>query len=136
GIYAILDMHGAPGGQSPEEHTGELGRNELFKSRPLQERTARLWTAIARRYRDRPEIAGYDLLNEPTGAPDDAALIALHDRLYRAIRSMGQRHLLIMEDGYKGWGALPDPRRQGWQNVAYSTHVYQFGATSPAAHEG
>src|SRR5436305_284457 len=23
GVYAILDMHGAPGGQSPEEHAGE-----------------------------------------------------------------------------------------------------------------
>src|SRR5262249_34856627 len=69
------------------------------------------------------------------GAPDDAALIALHDRLYRAIRVVDRRHVVIVEDGYRGWGALPKPAEKGWENVAYSLHLYQFGATSPAVHE-
>lgn len=134
GVYAILDLHGAPGGQSKEDHTGERDRNEFFGSPALQARTARLWAAVARRYHDHPEVAGYDLLNEPTGAPDPAALIGVHDALYRAVRAADPRHVVIVEDGYKGWDALPDPQRFGWQNVCYSIHHYRFDAKSAADH--
>src|SRR4051812_29333737 len=34
-LYAILDLHGAPGGQSKEDHTGEVGRNEFFRNPDL-----------------------------------------------------------------------------------------------------
>ena len=30
-IYVILDMHGAPGSQSKDHHSGETGRNEFYK---------------------------------------------------------------------------------------------------------
>lgn len=134
-VYAVLDMHGAPGGQSGEDHTGEKGRDELFKSAEMQKRTAYLWTAIARRYRDRPEIAGYDLLNEPMGAPDAKSLYAVHDLLYKAVRSVDTKHIVIVEDGYKGFNTFPKPSDIGWQNVCYSVHFYQFGANSIRDHE-
>lgn len=129
-VYAILDLHGAPGGQSDKDHTGEMDRNELFRTPQLQARTAALWAALARHYRDRPEVAGYDLLNEPMGAPDAAAIVALHDKLYKAIRQVDARHVIIMEDGYKGDAAFPVPAKKAWANVCYSRHIYNFNATS------
>ena len=129
-VYAILDLHGAPGGQSDKDHTGEIDRNELFRRPQLQNRTAALWVALATHYRDRPEVAGYDLLNEPMGAPDAAAIVALHDKLYKAIRRVDARHLIIMEDGYKGDAAFPVPAKKGWSNICYSRHIYRFDATS------
>ena len=131
-VYAILDLHGAPGGQSDKDHTGEINRNELFRSPQLQSRTAALWVALAMHYRDRAELAGYDLLNEPMGAPDAAAIVALHDKLYKAIRRVDARHTIIMEDGYKGDAAFPLPGKRGWSNVCYSRHIYRFDATSIA----
>jgi endoglucanase len=135
GVYAILDLHGAPGGQSKEDHTGEAGRNELFRSAALQQRTERLWEALARHFRDRPEVAGYDLLNEPMGAADAAAVLALNHRLYRAVRRSDVRHLVFIEDGYKGDAAFPaSPARQGWTNVCFSKHLYDFNAASIEDH--
>jgi glucan 1,3-beta-glucosidase len=74
GIYVILDLHGAPGSQSKDHHTGETGRNEFFKDPAHFVRAEKVWQTVARRYRDRPEVAGYDLLNEPMGAEDLATL--------------------------------------------------------------
>ena len=133
-VYAILDLHGAPGGQSAEHHTGQTGRNELFGSPQLQVRTATLWAALAMHYRDRPEVAGYDLLNEPMGAPSAAAIVALHDKLYKSIRRVDARHVIFMEDGYKGDAVFPVPAKIGWSNVGYSRHIYRFKATSIEEH--
>jgi aryl-phospho-beta-D-glucosidase BglC (GH1 family) len=128
-VYAILDLHGAPGAQSKEDHTGEAGRNEFFRSPDLQARTARLWTNLARHFRDRPEVAGYDLLNEPMGAPDAAVVLAVHDRLYKAVRAADDRHIVIIEDGYKGDAAFPpNPAAKGWRNVCFSKHHYKWDA--------
>src|SRR5205085_1230012 len=86
-------------------------------------------------YRGRPEVAAYDLLNEPTGAATAAALIPVHDRLYKAIRQVDARHLIIVEDGYKGDDAFPaHPAGIGWQNVCFSKHHYRFDAKSPDVH--
>ena len=85
-IYCLLDLHGAPGGQSKAAHTGEADRNELWTNKEFQKRTVALWKAIADRYKDKPQVAGYDLLNEPMGAPDVSAIGALYEDIYKAIR--------------------------------------------------
>ncbi|HZT29022.1 MAG TPA: cellulase family glycosylhydrolase [Bryobacteraceae bacterium] len=134
GMYVILDLHGAPGGQSPSESTGQTGLNQLFSSTAYQQQTIQLWSLLANYYRDRPEVAGYNLLNEPFGAPDSASLINLHARIYQAIRAVDPNHIIFMEDGYKGFSAFPNPSTMGWTNIVYSFHVYFANATSPAPH--
>jgi endoglucanase len=128
GLYVILDLHGAPGRQSGEHHTGEAGIDRLFHDDAHAKAAADVWKRIAARYRDHPEVAAYDLVNEPMGARDAAAVYALQDRLYRAIRPVDDRHLIVIEDGYKGIDSFPQPRRMGWTNVVYSTHHYRFDA--------
>ncbi|MBC8104357.1 MAG: cellulase family glycosylhydrolase [Cytophagales bacterium] len=128
GLYVILDLHGAPGRQSDSDHTGESGVNRLFKDPAQIKRTQAVWASLARRYKDRPEVAGYDLLNEPMGAPDAVTLHLVQDRLYRTIRAIDQRHLIIIEDGYKGRDTFPHLSVVGWENVALSWHHYNFTA--------
>ncbi len=130
GMYVILDMHGAPGSQSDQGHTGVAGRNEFFKNPTNIAHTERLWTEIARRYRDNPAVAGYDLINEPTGTPNSDTLYVVTDRLYRAVRVGDPTHLIFIEDGYTGLQWMPFPGPCGWTNVVYSGHHYQFGAKS------
>jgi hypothetical protein len=129
GIYVILDMHGAPGRQSKDHHTGQENVNRFFYDEANIRRGEQIWKQIAKRYRDRPEVAGYDLLNEPMGAPDIATLYTVQDRLYRAIRAVDDKHIIFIEDGYTGADNMPVPAQRGWKNVALSVHVYRFNAT-------
>lgn len=123
-VYVILDMHGAPGRQSNEDHTGEEGSNLLFQVGAMVDKTVELWSKIAKRYKDNPTVAGYNLLNEPSGAANTATLHIVHDRIYRAIRAHDTRHMIIVEDGFKGIDRMPNIDAIGWQNVVLSTHLY------------
>jgi glucan 1,3-beta-glucosidase len=136
GLYVILDLHGAPGRQSGEHHTGETGIDRLFEDEAHSKAAENVWKRVASRYRDHPEVAAYDLVNEPMGAHDAAAVYALQDRLYRAIRAVDDRHMIIIEDGYKGIDSFPQPRRMGWSNVVYSTHHYRFDAKTSDDQDG
>lgn len=130
GIYVILDMHGAPGSQSGEGHTGAAGRNEFFKNPRNITRAEAIWTQVAHRYRNNPAVAGYDLVNEPTGTPNSDTLYVVTDRLYRAVRATDPTHLVFIEDGYTGIQYMPFPGPCGWTNVVYSSHYYDFKAKS------
>ncbi len=131
-MYVILDMHGAPGGQSDQGHTGQADLNAFFKEPANIARAAAVWTRLARRYESSPAVAGYDLLNEPTGTPNSDTLYVVQGRLYNAIRAADTRHIVFVEDGYTGVQWMPFPAPCGWQNVAYSTHYYNFQAKNPA----
>ncbi len=134
GMYVILDLHGAPGRQSGEHHTGETGVNRLFSDPEMAAETEAVWRRIAQRYRDRPEVAGYDLLNEPMGASDSTQLYRLQDSLYHAIRAVDPRHLIFIEDGYKGMQQMPIPAAKRWTNVVLSVHSYYFDAKTEPDH--
>jgi endoglucanase len=65
-VYVILDMHGAPGGQTGANiDDSPNDQPELFTDRKNQDRLVDLWVRIATRYKDKATVAGYDLLNEP-----------------------------------------------------------------------
>lgn len=124
GIYCVLDFHGAAGGQSAADHTGESERNQFWKDPKNVSRTADLWRLIAKRYRGRASIAAFDLLNEPMGAPSGEAIVAASDALLRAVREGDPDRVAIVEEGYQGLGIFPDPDKTGWTNVMYSLHFY------------
>src|SRR5215468_4724066 len=61
GLYVIIDMHGAPGGQTGQNIDDSANDEpELFSQPKNQEKLVNLWTTIARRYKDRAAVAGYD----------------------------------------------------------------------------
>lgn len=139
GLYVLLDLHGAPGRQSKEGHSGRKDFNRLFEDSPqgknFRQQTINLWRAIARRYKDNPAVAGYDLLNEPFGALDhdpgltaSNGLWALYHALYESIREIDPHHIIVMEavPSQLDWDTLPNPREYGWQNVVYQFHYYGF----------
>ncbi|MFA6379476.1 MAG: cellulase family glycosylhydrolase, partial [Candidatus Omnitrophota bacterium] len=127
GMYVLLDLHGAPGAQSIEAHTGHANFNKLFENSPTGEmyrqRTEDLWEAIATHYKDNPWVCGYDLLNEPTGATTTTDLWNMYDRLYDAIRIIDPDHMIVMEAVWD-WATLPKPVDMSWSNVAYQFHYY------------
>ena len=85
---------------------------------------------IATRFGGRSAVAAYSLLAEPFGAPNAAARDAMYDKLVQAIRGLGDPHLLVIHDGFLGMHTLPKPSVFGWTNVVYSTHIFEFSAST------
>jgi hypothetical protein len=130
GIYVILDMHAAPGGQTGQNIDDSADdQPELFKQPKYQDQLVALWTTIARRYKDEPAVAGYDLLNEPLPARTGAVkafktnLEPLYKRITQAIRTVDRRHMVILEgaDWANDWSVFGPPFDD---NVVYQFHYY------------
>jgi endoglucanase len=130
GIYVILDMHGAPGGQTGQNIDDSANdQPELFKQIKFQDQLVDLWKTIARRYRDEPTVAGYDLLNEPLPARTGAAkahkalLEPLYKRITQAIRQIDPKHIIIVEgaDWANDWSVFSKPFDK---NLVYQFHYY------------
>lgn len=105
GLRILLDLHGAPGGQTGTNiDDSPRGMPELFMDDRYRALTVRLWEEIARRYRDRESVLGYDLLNEPL--PHEwqhrynDELVSLYRELTAAIRRIDDRHLLMYEGSH------------------------------------
>ena len=133
GIYVIIDLHGAPGGQTGLNiDDSDNDQPELFMETKYQVQMVALWQAIARRYKDEPTVAGYDLLNEPlpeqTGAAKTykAQLESLYKRITKAIRETDPKHMIILEGAnYAGdWSVFSEPFDK---NLVYQFHYYCGG---------
>lgn len=112
GIYAILDLHGAPGGQTGaniDDTVDNIPR--LFVDQDSWDKCIALWVELARRYKDRWIVGGYDLLNEPIRPPrteeliqDVDFLIPALSRFYTeciaAIREVDQAHMISVEGAH------------------------------------
>ena len=127
GLYVILDMHGAPGAQSLDHVTGETGRNEFWLPENRL-RGAKLWEAIARRYRDHPAVVAYDLLNEPYGnlnmEHDDAKLVGAMEELVAAVRRADPDKLIYLAGALRGIEVYGPPAARGWRNIGFTEHFY------------
>ena len=137
GIYVMLDLHGAPGGQSKNHCTGKAGRNELYENENMMNATVELWCAIANRYKDNKTVCAYDLLNEPqnnggyegnynwAAESEDAVTRTnkAYDILYKAIREIDKNHIISFE-GVWSTTVLPNPQEMGYENMLYQLHLY------------
>lgn len=142
GLYAILDMHGAVGSQSGNDHTGDIAFNkqggQLWlddeTGETCRQKTKELWQAIATRYKNRKCVAMYDLLNEPgikdsNGNQSTASKKCWEyfDELYKAIRQIDGNHVICLESCWSSV-ELPAPSKYGWENVAYQFHHYNWAS--------
>lgn len=130
-IYVIIDLHGAHGSQNGRHHSGDTRTGgDLYGNEENMDRTEALWVRVAERYKDNKWVAGYDLLNEPEAYPGgtmnrQTPQWEYFDRLYKAIRAVDQNHLIMMCPTWELYN-LPDPKRYGWENVAYAPHFYEW----------
>jgi len=124
-LYAFLDLHAVPGGQSQVMVSDPDSRQELiWNSRENQKRTVELWKAIAARYRSRRIVAGYDLINEPL-LKHGEDLVRIYERIIAAVRSVDPDHMIILEGGkmatdFSMFDRALDP------NQIYSFHMYSW----------
>jgi endoglucanase len=129
-LWLFLDLHCAAGGQNAGNISDSDGVARLFTNGANRDATVALWEAIATRYRGRPEIGGYDLLNEPVW-PNGVEVNAFLERVARAVRRADSRHLIVLEGN--SWASdfsIFGAPIEG--NLMYSFHKY-WNATDEAS---
>jgi hypothetical protein len=128
GLYVFLDLHGVPGGQSVEQPSGRVNSNQLWGSELNQDLTVLIWELIAKRYKDDPVIAAYDIINEPYGegtrSPIREELRLLCERIYAAIRAQGDEHVILFPATQMGFFFYRSPAEMGARNLGFTEHFY------------
>ncbi|SFE44791.1 Carbohydrate binding module (family 6) [Chitinophaga sp. CF118] len=138
GMYLILDLHAAPGGQGNDLNISDRdgSKPSLWESEADQRKTIALWKKIATHYKDEPYIAAYDILNEPNFGFDDPVndkngtkeqhnipLKELMEAITIAIREVDKNHIIIIEGN--GWGNNYNGILPPWdKNMVLSFHKY------------
>lgn len=115
-LYVILDLHAAPGGQGNDLNISDRdpSKPSIWDDAANRDKMVELWRKLAKRYRDEPAVAGYDIINEPNWGFSDAKdkngcketgnapLRELLVRTTAAIREIDKRHIVIIEGNC--WG--------------------------------
>jgi len=123
GIMVLIDLHTPPGGRN------QANECRMFKEQRFQEAFVEVWEAIARRYRGKKAVWGYDLVNEPVEGVVAEGLMGWHTlatATARKVRQVDPDHAIIIEPG--PWGGA-----QGLEwfepldvpGIVYSVHMYQ-----------
>lgn len=89
GIAGVLDLHGAPGHQSGEHHTGRSRFFQWHLDADYRRRTVDLLEILAQRYRDHAGLAAISCLNEPHPEVPSPMLLEFYQEACERIR----RHL-------------------------------------------
>jgi len=128
GLYVILDLHAAPGGQTGANIDDSYGYPWLYDSPQEQAHLIAIWQRLAHHYKDNSTVLGYDLLNEPIPhypslRPLNAKLEPLYKRLTTSIRQVDTHHILFLggaqwDGNFAVFGAPFD------NNTAYTFHKY------------
>jgi len=95
-IWAILDLHAAPGAQNHDWHSDSDGKARLWTGKSYQKRVFSLWEFLADRYKDKECVAGYDLLNEAV-IGSSQTLNAFYKKLIKRLRGVDKNHILFIE---------------------------------------
>lgn len=150
-LYAILDMHAVQGWQNSHWHSDNIwGLSLLWRDKLYQERYYSLWQEIARRYADRNEVAGYDIMNEPSSntsigdfpyncyenfKPDSERFNKVVRTVVGKIREVDRRHIIFIEGDYYGhiFREMEEPFDD---NVVYSSHDYIVCGFGPGKYPG
>ena len=128
GLYAIVDLHAAPGGQTGINHDDGPGYPLMFYVPRDRDLTVKLWRAIAERYRGNPAILGYDLLNEPIAPYHDIATLnprlePFFRRITTAIREVDPGRIVFLAAGQ--WSSSFDMFGPPFaDNLAYTYHSF------------
>lgn len=137
GMYLILDLHAAPGGQGTDLAISDRdpSKPSLWDSAENRRKTVALWRRLAERYADEPAIGAYDLINEPNwdfegpggghGCEEttNAPLRSLMVEITAAIREVDERHMIVAEGNC--WGNNYRGVMPAWDdNLVLSFHKY------------
>jgi len=137
GLQVLLDLHGAPGGESGEKPCGRERRDWSWQDWRFDESLAALRT-IATRYKGHEAVTGIAVCNEPSETVPASVLCQFYDRAVQTIRDAGMPpdEVSIMlpiyrterlDEIWRLWNQSYDGFARH-ANVAFDLHLYHcFG---------
>ncbi len=134
GLYVLLDMHCAPGGQTGDNIDDGYGYPFLFKSPAMQQQAIAVWQRIATHYANETTVMGYDLLNEPIATyfnkdEFNPSLEPLYKAITAAIRTVDKNHIMFLggaqwDGNFSAFGQPFDSK------LVYTFHLYWTKTTT------
>jgi len=130
GMTVLLDLHGAPGSQNGIDHSG-CSEPSTWLAPENQQLSVAAVAAMVDRYSDRPNLYGFELLNEPSQdltATSHAALLSFYTTCYRLVRARSATAVVVFNELYLpflgAWdGQLSEP---DFYNVVMDVHLYDW----------
>ncbi len=122
GIRIIVDLHTPPGGR---EETQEWS---MYFNKDYAHHFVECWKRIAARFRARPEIYGFDLVNEPHQVKRASAYDywTIQKMAAEAIRGIDPVTTIVVEaNGWDSPDAFAYLSPLAMDNVIYQVHMYQ-----------
>ncbi|MGN0853197.1 MAG: acetylxylan esterase [Kiritimatiellia bacterium] len=122
GLQIVVDLHAAPGARDADK--------DLFMchDRKYADHFVATWRRIATRFANRPEIYGFDLINEPQQtkpALPGCDYWSLQARAAEAIRAIDPKTPIVVESNcYDAPAAFAYLRPLALTNVIYQVHMY------------
>lgn len=139
GLYVILDMHCAPGGQTGDNIDDGPGYPFLYTSKASRQLTMDIWQRIAGHYKNETIVMGYDLLNEPIATYFNVNelnpyLEPVYKEITNAIRTVDKNHILFIggaqwDSNFKIFGPPFDSK------LVYTFHKYWSEPTQQVIQE-
>lgn len=125
-VYVLLDVHGAPGSQNGEGHSGHCKEMKWHTRAENIESTIIFVEKLAKRYKNNKFILGIQLLNEPAKNIPMEILKDYYKRAYKAVRRIipDEDYLIVMHDSFRAleWkGFMPQEEYPG---ATLDSHLY------------
>lgn len=129
-LTVLLDLHGAPGSQNGQDHSGKSGLLEWDKKPENIARTLDVLEALARRYGSRFNLLGLELLNEPWFDVPIPTLETFYKDAARRVRPhLPADKFVVFHDGFRSsqWTRAMLPAAE-FSNLMLDAHLYHaFG---------
>ncbi len=126
GLKVLLDLHGAPGSQNGNDHSGRIGPIDWATSPANITTTLEVIQKLAKRYGHHKQLLGISLLNEPSPQLPKSTLLSYYHQAYVIIReACGEDAWVVYNDGYAPSRWRRELPRSKFQNVYIDMHHYQ-----------
>ena len=138
GLYLILDMHDAPGGQTGDNIDDSYGYPWLFESECAQKKLCDIWGMIAERYKDESVILGYEIMNEPIAHYFDnkeelnSKLAGVYKKAVDEIRKHDTNHVILLGGSQWNGNFAPLLDCNFDDQIMYTCHRYGGDPTPEA----
>jgi glucan 1,3-beta-glucosidase len=131
-LSVLIDLHGAPGSQNGNDHSGASGPVDWLKRKNSQ-LSLQAIDAIAMRYGSRRNLLGIELLNEPAAileARNHTELIHYYEQAYAIVRAYSSTAWVVFnvldEQFYADYASsMKEPK---YYNVLIDLHLYDWQA--------
>lgn len=126
GIKILLDMHGAPGSQNGQDHSGQSGACKWHKNDRNVIKTLEVMNKMIEQFGNHPNLLGFELLNEPKASIPRRKLSPYYKTAYKLIREQCPETVwIVFSDGFRPTRWKRTMRSSKFLNVLIDSHQYQ-----------